>query len=142
MFRRYRPIAALAIASVVVITTSLFSDRTNAAVDSASASHFAALSGTSAGAPQSDGGALASAFNIPYANGDAPTGDDKRYIVRYRDDASATAIATERGKRGAKQKRPLSRVFNGDILDLSPGQAALMLKNTSLVLWVEEDKVV
>lgn len=142
MFRRYRPIAVLAIASVVVITTSLFSNRTNAAVESASASHFASLSGTSAGAPQSDGGALASAFNIPYANGDAPTGDDKRYIVRYRDDASTTAIATERGKRGAKQKTPLSRVFNGDILDLSPGQAAQMLKNTSLVLWVEEDKVV
>ena len=79
---------------------------------------------------------------IPYADGDAPAADHKRYIVRYRDNATASEISSETTKRNGKVKKKLSKVFNGDILDLTPSQAALLAKNTTLVLWLEEDKSV
>lgn len=145
MSHRFRSSAVLATA---IVLTASFATRTNAAPSSVPdlAPEVSSTTTVPITSPLSTStlptGHIASGASLPYAPGDAPTGDSKRYIVRYRDNASESEITAELGKRGAKQKKKLSRVFNGDILDLPPGQAALMLKNTSLVLWIEEDKTV
>lgn len=134
MFSRFRPSAIAVAVLVSAISLSSRVEASQATVNDVF-SEAAAVSATSSET-------VAGTTAIPYANGDSPTGSDKRYIVRYRDNASATEIAAELQKRNGKQKKRLSRVFNGDILDLTPAQANLLAKNTSLVLWVEEDKVV
>jgi subtilisin family serine protease len=65
-----------------------------------------------------------------------------RYIVRYRDTASTTEVDSLLKKNGGTRKKKLARVFNGDLLDLTPGQANLLNKETSSVLWVEKDQSV
>ena len=127
------------VASALVVSLTV-SSQVDAAITSATDVLPAASSTSTTLAPATE--PTAGTTSIPYATGDAPTGDNKRYIVRYRDSASALEISAELLKRGGIQKKKLSRVFNGDILDLPPGQASQMMKNTSLVLWLEEDKSV
>lgn len=79
---------------------------------------------------------------LSYGNDDAPTKGLNRYIVRYRDNASTADIDAFLKKNGGVRKRKLSRVFNGDLLDLTPGQANLLNKATTNVLWVEKDQAV
>lgn len=140
MFARSR-FSALIVTAVVV--TASVSSRVEAATTSAIDSIVApsSLSGDNLLVSGSD--QIAQATAIPYASGDAPAGGNKRYIVRYRDDATEAQISNELSNRnGFQRKKRLSRVFNGDILDLPPGQATQLKNNLSLVLWVEEDKVV
>ena len=79
---------------------------------------------------------------LSYGNEDSPAKGLARYIVRYRDAARTTDIDAFLLKSGGIRNRKLSRVFNGDILDLTPSQANLLNKETTNVLWVEKDQVV
>lgn len=74
-----------------------------------------------------------------FAPGKSPAAGNKRYIIRYADNLSETDKDKEvETRRGSVQQR-LNKVFNGTIADLTPSQAALLRKSTN-VLWVEEDK--
>ncbi len=79
---------------------------------------------------------------LSYGNEDSPAKGLARYIVRYSDAARTTDIDSLLLKNGGIRKRKLSRVFNGDLLDLTPGQANLLNKATTNVLWVEKDQAV
>ena len=127
-----------AFAAISVLLTVPVAAHADAAVGSAV--EISADASSSASTSSFD--QLAGTSSLRYASGDAPAGGNKRYIVRYRDSATDGEINTELAKRGGVQKKKLSRVFNGDVLDLSPGQANQLMKNTSLVMWVEEDKAV
>lgn len=74
-----------------------------------------------------------------FAPGNAPATGAKRYIIRYADNLSDDEKDKEIEKRQGTRKQRLSKVFNGAIADMSPAQAALLRKSTN-VLWVEEDK--
>ena len=74
-----------------------------------------------------------------FAPGNSPTAGNKRYIIRYADNVSDADKDKEIEDRKGSTKQRLSKVFNGAIADLSPAQAALLRKSTN-VLWVEEDK--
>ena len=137
MFHRSR-LSALVVA--VVALSATVSSRVDATY--VGAAELAPSVSSTSTTVASNTNQTAGAASIPYASGDAPTGDNKRFIVRYRDNATALEISAELVKRGGIQKKKLSRVFNGDILDLTPSQANQMMKNTSLVLWLEEDKAV
>lgn len=81
-------------------------------------------------------------ISLPYGVDDAPAKGLNRYIVRYRDNATTTEVDALLSKNGGVRKKKLSKVFNGDLLDLTPGQANQLNKTTSAVLWVEKDQVV
>lgn len=124
--------------SALIVTSIL---ATAAVSTHANAQVVGSVTDTSAATASSD--QVAGTTSIPYATGDAPTSGNKRYIVRYRDNATDAEISAELSNRsGLQKKKRLSRVFNGDVLDLPPGQAKLLMKNTSLVMWAEEDKPV
>jgi subtilisin family serine protease len=74
-----------------------------------------------------------------FAPGNSPAAGSKRYIIRYADDVTEADKDREIENRNGNTKQRLSKVFNGAIADLSPAQAALLRKSTK-VLWVEEDK--
>jgi Subtilase family len=65
-----------------------------------------------------------------------------RYIVRYRDNASESDISRTVALRGGVRHKQFSKLFNGDIVDLTAAQAAQLNKDTSVVLWVEKDQTV
>lgn len=136
MFHRSR-LGALAAAAIALSLT--VSSRVDAVfVDAAEIAPSVSSTSTSV-APSIDQTAGATA--IPYAAGDAPTAGSKRYIVRYSDTATESDISNELSKHnGNKKRKRLSRVFNGDILDLTAEQANVMRNNIKLVLWLEEDK--
>lgn len=83
-----------------------------------------------------------SVSTLSYGSEDSPAKGLTRYIVRYRDNASTADIDAFLTKNGGIRKRKLSRVFNGDLLDLTPSQANLLNKTTTNVLWVEQDQLV
>jgi len=83
-----------------------------------------------------------SATRLTYAGGDAPTMGQDRYIVRYRDNATESSITSLLARNGGNRRKRLQKLFNGDVVDLTPPQAELLNKNTSLVLWVEKDRTV
>ena len=74
-----------------------------------------------------------------FAPGNSPGAGSKRYIIRYADNLSETDADKELNDRKGTKKQRLSKVFNGAIADMSPAQAALLRKSSN-VLWVEEDK--
>ena len=74
-----------------------------------------------------------------FSPGNSPTAGSKRYIIRYADNISDSDADKEIEDRNGSRQQRLSKVFNGAIADMSPAQAALMRKS-SKVLWVEEDK--
>jgi len=74
-----------------------------------------------------------------FAPGNSPLAGAKRYIIRYADNITDDEEDNEIEKRQGTRKQRLSKVFNGAIADMSPSQAALLRKSTK-VLWVEEDK--
>lgn len=74
-----------------------------------------------------------------FAPGNSPVSGAKRYIIRYADNITDDEEDSEIEKRQGTRKQRLSKVFNGAIADMSPSQAALLRKSTK-VLWVEEDK--
>lgn len=74
-----------------------------------------------------------------FAPGNSPVAGTKRYIIRYADNVSEADKDKEINDRKGTTKQKLSKVFNGAIADMSPAQAALLRKSTN-VLWVEEDK--
>ena len=80
---------------------------------------------------------LATSPALPYGSDGAPAKGLNRYIVRYRDTATTSEIDSVLKKNGGTRKRQLAKVFNGDVLDLTPGQANQLNKETSSVLWVE-----
>lgn len=74
-----------------------------------------------------------------FAPGKSPVIGNTRFIIRFADNVSDTEKDKEvETRRGSVQQR-LSKVFNGAIADLTRSQAALLRKSTN-VLWVEEDK--
>lgn len=85
---------------------------------------------------------LANTSGLSYGSDGAPAKGLNRYIVRYRDTASTAEIDSVLKKNGATRKKKLAKVFNGDVLDLTPGQANLLNKETASVLWVEKDQSV
>ena len=74
-----------------------------------------------------------------FSPGNSPAAGSKRYIIRYADNITDSDADKEIEDRKGSRKQRLSKVFNGAIADMSPAQAALMRKS-SKVLWVEEDK--
>ena len=83
-----------------------------------------------------------STTRLTYAVGDAPTKGQDRYIVRYRDNATESSITSSLARNGGNRRKRLQKLFNGDVVDLTPAQAEQLNKNTSLVLWVEKDQTV
>lgn len=73
-----------------------------------------------------------------FAPGNSPLTGKKRYIVRYVDASTESAQDADLTTLGADKKQKLSRIFNGVIADMPPGQAVKLRKKTN-VLWVEED---
>ena len=71
--------------------------------------------------------------------GDSPVTGEKRYIVRYADNETDEEEDNELSKNNGRLKQRLSKVFNGAIADMPPAKAAL-LRKSSKILWVEEDK--
>lgn len=74
--------------------------------------------------------------------GDVPAKGLTRYIVRYRDNATESSITSSLGRLGGTRRTRIQKLFNGDVVDLTPAQAEQLNKNTSLVLWVEKDQTV
>lgn len=72
---------------------------------------------------------------------EAPALGTKRYIVRFEDGATEETKKKEINDRAALVRQNLSASFNGAIVDMTTSQAALM-RRSSKVLWVEEDKPV
>lgn len=70
----------------------------------------------------------------------AATGE-RTYIVRFTDALPSTTADLEITSRSGKVTRRLSRVFNGAIISLPPGQLKQLQQSPS-VLWVEEDRAV
>ena len=74
-----------------------------------------------------------------FRDGDLPVTGEKRYIIRYADNESDESEDNELSKSNGRLKSRLSKVFNGAIADMTPAKAAL-LRKSSKILWVEEDK--
>ena len=70
-----------------------------------------------------------------------PLAGYKRFIVRFVDDATPDAKDKEINDRAAFARQHLSATFNGAIVDMTPAQAGIM-RRSSKVLWVEQDKAV
>ncbi len=64
-----------------------------------------------------------------------------RYVARFTDSLSSSAINSLLVAFEAKQQRKFSRAFNGGVIDMPPGQAKKMATNAG-VLWLEEDRAV
>ena len=69
----------------------------------------------------------------------SPLAGEKRYIIRYTDNEKDEDEDKELSNNNGRLKKRLSNVFNGAIADMTPAKAAL-LRKSSRVLWVEEDK--
>jgi subtilisin family serine protease len=74
-----------------------------------------------------------------FREGDSPLVGEKRYIIRYADNESDESEDGELSKGNGRLKSRLTKVFNGAIADMTPAKAAL-LRKSSKILWVEEDK--
>lgn len=70
-----------------------------------------------------------------------PTAGSKRFIVRFVDDATTDVKNKELNDRAAVVRQRLSSTFNGAIVDMTPAEAGV-LRRSSKVLWVEQDKAV
>lgn len=76
---------------------------------------------------------------LRFRDGDLPLTGEKRYIIRYADNESDESEDNELSKGNGRLKSRLTKVFNGAIADMTPAKAAL-LRKSSKILWVEEDK--
>lgn len=74
-----------------------------------------------------------------FAPGKSPAAGLKRYIIRYLDNVTDAEKDQELVRRGGKRFARLSKVFNGDVVDLTKPQANL-LKQSDKIAFVEEDK--
>ncbi|CAB4635233.1 MAG: S8 family serine peptidase [Actinobacteria bacterium] len=73
------------------------------------------------------------------SRGNSPLAGEKRYIIRYTDSERDENEDKELSNNNGRLKKRLSNVFNGAIADMTPAKANL-LRRSSRVLWVEEDK--
>jgi subtilisin family serine protease len=100
---------------------------------------FPVVTGTAVSAATTTSSSTTSTLPPVFSSGDTPLPGEKRYIIRYADNESDASTGSELSNSNGRLKKKLSKVFNGAIADMTPAKANV-LRRSSKVLWVEEDK--